>query len=66
MKGARECCRQIRRLLLHEYKQQLLLAVSGWFAWGSKKGHLLTEVEKDGKSERLLSSCKQPTNQPKV
>jgi hypothetical protein len=41
-----------------EYTEQLLISVSGWFAWGPEKGCLLTEVERDERSERVLSSNK--------
>jgi hypothetical protein len=41
MVGARECCHQIRCLLSHEYTKQLLLTVSGWFAWSPKKNRLI-------------------------
>jgi hypothetical protein len=58
MERARECCPQIRRLLPLEYTEQLLLSQSGWFTWSPKKAVLLTEVEKDKVSERMLLSSK--------
>jgi hypothetical protein len=41
MEGARECCGQVRHFLPHEYTEKLLLSVSGWFAWGPKKGRFI-------------------------
>jgi hypothetical protein len=46
MEAARECFRQVRRFLPLEYTVQLLLSVSGLFAWGPNKGRLSNGVRK--------------------
>jgi hypothetical protein len=41
MEGARECCRQGRCFLPHEYTEQLLPSVTDWLAWKLKKGRFI-------------------------